>query len=112
MSPRKKWEPGERAFTRFYKTMLGERLVSLKWEPQLVSHKAAWAAAEGAQAELKAALKKLMKVSVTTAEVEAVLEECRGVLKLVKQREENVCRFCGGDSRKCYPRHASGKSCS
>ena len=28
------------------------------------------------------------------------------------KRDAGKCDFCGGDARKCYPRHANGRSCS
>jgi hypothetical protein len=28
------------------------------------------------------------------------------------KRDNGKCDFCGGDARKCYPRHANGRSCN
>lgn len=28
------------------------------------------------------------------------------------KRDNGKCHSCGGDARKCYPRHANGRSCA
>lgn len=33
------------------------------------------------------------------------------VLAKIK-RDNGKCHSCGGDARKCYPRHANGRSCA